>query len=238
MITSAYTPDPAAGSRARVAMGLAALLMLAACGKSEKVQTTSERLAAVQQKQETTPDFYVPRKTVDYMADLKNIKDAPKETPKPAEKAAAPAPSPAPVAAAPAPAPAPVQVAAAPVRAAPAPTPTPPPAQPSAGAPGSNVVASAAPTARPAAPAPSTAVTVLSREQPDFPREAVRAGVETGTVRARLTIGASGEVTNVAIVQAQPVRVFDRAVQGALARWKFNPGADGRTYDTEVAFQR
>jgi protein TonB len=212
-----------------------AALVLAACDKSDKVPTTAERLASVQQKQETTPDFYVPRKTVDYMSDLKNIKDAPKETPKVAERAAAPAPAPAPVAAAPAPAPAPTPAAAAPAKTAPAPAPAQP--QPAASAPASNVVASAAPTARPA-PAASTTVTVLSREQPDFPREAIRAGAESGTVRARITIGANGEVTNVAIVQAQPARIFDRAVQGALGRWKFNPGADGRTYDTEVLFQR
>lgn len=233
MTPSAYTPDPVANRtclRMTACVGLA--LALAACGKTEKIPTTTERLASVQQKQETTPDFYVPRKTVDYMSDLKNIKDAPKEVPKAPERASAPAPAPAPVAAAPTPAP----VAAIPVKTAPAPAPV--VAQPAASAPASNVVASAAPTARPAAPAPSTAVTVLSREQPDFPREAVRAGVESGTVRARLTIGPAGDVTNVAIVQAQPARVFDRAVQVALARWKFNPGAEGRTYDTEVLFQR
>jgi protein TonB len=252
MITSAYTPDPAAcsGPNAalpvlRIAACVFALLALAACGKGDKVQTTAERLAAVQQKQETTPDFYVPRKTVDYMADLKGIKDAPreapKEVPKGAERVSVPVPtSPsAPAQAITAAVSAPAQVATAtPARAAPTPAPAPPPALPSAGAPGNNIVASAGPTARPVAPAPSTAVLVLTREQPDFPREAIRAGTETGTVRARLTIGANGEVTSVAIVQAQPARVFDRAVQGALARWKFNPGADGRTYDTEVVFQR
>jgi TonB family protein len=56
-------------------------------------------------------------------------------------------------------------------------------------------------------------------------------------VRARLTINAAGDVTNVAILQAQPVRVFDRSVQLALGRWKFNAGVDGRTFDTEVGFK-
>ena len=47
-----------------------------------------------------------------------------------------------------------------------------------------------------------------------------------------------GNVTRVDIVTAQPRRVFDDAVTLALAQWKFNDGAAGRTYDTEVVFQR
>ena len=79
---------------------------------------------------------------------------------------------------------------------------------------------------------------MVAREQPEFPRDAARQGVESGAVRARLTINASGDVTNVAIVQARPLRVFDRAVTTALSRWKFNAGAEGRTYETEVSFSR
>ncbi len=219
----------------RLLLALTAACLLAACGKSERIPTTAERLSSVQNKQETQPDFYVPRKTVDYMGDLKSLKDAPaKQEPapvkaepaKPAE--AKPAPVETKVAAAPAPAP---------VQAAPAPVQTPPP---SAAAPASNVVASAAPTARPAPP-PTKDVTpiisVVSRESPQFPREATRAGIESGTVRAKLTINAAGEVTNVAILQAQPARVFDRSVQSALSRWKFNPGADNRSYETEIGFK-
>ena len=208
-------------------------LALTACGKSDRIPTTAERLSSVQQKQETQPDFYVPRKTVDYMADLKSLKDAPAKTePVPVSKAepakaveSRPAPQETKVAAAPAPAPAPVSQ---PV--------TPPP---TAAAPPPNVVASAAPTARPAAPRQDAVpiVSVVSREQPAFPREALRSGVENGTVRARMTINAAGEVTNVAILQAQPARVFDRSVQQALGRWKFNPGTDGRTFDTEIGFK-
>ena len=100
-------------------------------------------------------------------------------------------------------------------------------------------MAPAAPVA--AAPVTRTAdatVTVISREQPNFPREAIRQGVEGGTVRARITINALGDVTSVTIVSARPARVFDREVQLALQRWKFNAGADGRTFDTEINFQR
>ncbi|MBI3715549.1 MAG: energy transducer TonB [Betaproteobacteria bacterium] len=204
------------------AVGAAILLLLAACQKSDPVPTTADRLKSVAQRQDTQPDFFAPRKSVDYMASLKNFKDAPAPAPAPA------APAPAPVKTEPAKAPAP-EVRPAPV-APPVAAPTPAPAP--------VVVASAAPTARPAAPAVDPqAVTVIKREQPDFPRDAIRAGVEAGTVRAKITMNAGGDVTNVTIVASNPPRVFDRAVRSSLERWKFNPGADGRTYETEIGFK-
>ena len=204
-------------------LAAASILLLGACQKSETVQTTAERLKSVEQKQQTQPDFYAPRKSVDYMTDLKNLKDAPTKPEPVAAPAKAAETRPAPVAAPTAPAPTPTRA----TEAAPA---TPPPVQ----------VASAAPTARPAAPKPdlSMQTTALSREQPDFPREAIRQNIDTGTVRAKLTINVAGEVTNVAIVQSRPPRIFDRAVITSLSRWKFNPGADGRSYETEINFQR
>lgn len=238
-------PKAVAAPAALLTCALAA--MLAGCGKSEKIPTTAERLASVQQKQETQPDFYIPRKTVDYMGDLKSLKDAPASAPAAPPTVTAPA---APRTAEPARAPDPVKpaetrpapqetktaAAAAPEPAKPAVTPV--AAPPSPAAPANNVVASAAPSARPAAPQESpAAINVISRAQPEFPREALRQGIESGTVRARLTISANGEVTNVAILQAQPARVFDRSVQTALRKWRFNPGADNRSYDTEVGFK-
>ena len=212
--------------------GMIVVAAISACEKTEKIPTTAERLSSVQQKQETQPDFFVPRKTVDYMTDLKSLKDTPARTePAPRAEPAKPVetrPQESKVAAAPAPVPA------APVVSQPTPAPA-----PATAAPASNVVASAAPTARPAAPRTDAVpvVSVVSREQPAFPREALRSGIDTGTVRARMTISASGDVTNVAILQAQPTRVFDRSVQTALTRWKFNPGTEGRTFDTEIAFK-
>jgi TonB family protein len=212
---------------------VAAVLALTACNKTERVPTTAERLANVQQKQETEKDFYVPRKQhsyLDQMKDLKDVAAAPKAAPAaPAapERSAAATPAPAAPVAAP-PVVQPVTQAPAPVVQQPAVPPAPPPVQ----------VASAAPTARPAAPAPTTSVTVLQRESPEFPREASRAGIDSGTIRARISINAAGDAINVSILQANPPRVFDRSVQNALSKWKFNPGADGRTYDTEVAFSR
>lgn len=202
-----------------LAPAIAAVALLAACGKNERVVTTEERLKAVQTKQETQPDFFVPRKTVDYVGDLKTIRAAAKPDPAfKTESAKIAATEPA----------KPSQTEPTEALVAPA-----APTQPAVVAAPAPVVA--APTPRPAA---EVAVTVVSREQPSFPREAVRQNVESGTVRARMNINALGDVTGVIIISARPVRIFDREVQLALQRWKFNPGADGRTFDTEINFQR
>lgn len=260
-------PDPALSSlslRRAIpsAYFVAIVVSLTACQKSDLGPTTAERLKSTEQRQQTVPDFYVPRKTVDYMSDLKAIKETtpPVEPPKkdlpgkdlPSKEAALKTPADAKGVAGKAATAAPVTTAAAPMLApsgalggapvaiSPAPSPTPPPkaAEPVV-APAPAVVASAAPTSRPAPSQDvSPVISVVAREQPEFPRDAARQGVESGAVRARLTINASGDVTNVAIVQARPLRVFDRAVTTALSRWKFNAGAEGRTYETEVSFSR
>ena len=74
--------------------------------------------------------------------------------------------------------------------------------------------------------------------EPEFPREAVVAGAASGMVKARMTIDATGEVTRVEIVDAQPRRVFDRAVVKTLSQWKFSPGGNGRSKEIEIAFKR
>jgi len=233
MITNQFV-TAAMTRRSNLLLPLALATALSACQKVETVPTTAERLKYVEQKQQTQPDYYVPRKAVDYMSDLKTLKDntpapkvAPLESPAKAAEAkqiVAEANSAAPVVAAPAPTPSP-----APVQAAPPPAAVAPPA---------NVVASAAPTARPIPPKENpAAITVVSREQPDFPRDAARKGVESGTVRARVMINATGAVSSVVILESKPPRVFDRAVSQALQRWKFNPGADGRSYEAEINFK-
>lgn len=211
---------------------LTLVTIISACQKAETVPTTAERLKYVEQKQQTEPDYYVPRKVVDYMSDLKSLKENVAKT--------VPVPPPPPAAVTAKAADTKPVVDEARPAAAVVVTPIPAPIQtlPAAATPAANVVASAAPTARPV-PAKdiASAVTVLSREQPDFPREAVRAGIESGSVRARMVINAAGGVSNVVILEARPTRVFDRSVSQALQRWKFNPGAEGRTYETEVNFK-
>lgn len=105
------------------------------------------------------------------------------------------------------------------------PTPMPLPAQPAA-------------PQRMAAAVGTTPLMPLSHAVPAFPAEAEQAGVKSGSVRAQLAIDAEGNVTSVRILAATPERVFDRAVNESLVRWKFAPGAPGRQFDAEIEFRR
>ena len=80
--------------------------------------------------------------------------------------------------------------------------------------------------------------TLVSQVDPEFPREALVAGATAGKVRARVTIDSQGEVVRVEILEANPRRVFDRAVVKTLSQWKFSAGADGRVREIDVDFKR
>ncbi len=114
---------------------------------------------------------------------------------------------------------------------------TPPAAAENKPSPAPVQLASAAPAAAPARPEPAAPnKKPVYRETPEFPREALREGIESGSVQARLSVNEAGKVTKVEIIEAKPRRVFDRAVIAALSRWRFQPAAAGFTVDTEVAF--
>jgi len=99
-------------------------------------------------------------------------------------------------------------------------------------------LAAAAPTAAAPRPVPVAELKAITRDAPDFPREAISAGVKGGVVTARIHVEANGKVSAVDILAGQPPHVFDRAVRNALSRWQFEPMAAGRTSDVEVNFQR
>ncbi|HUP98005.1 MAG TPA: TonB family protein [Usitatibacter sp.] len=79
---------------------------------------------------------------------------------------------------------------------------------------------------------------LVSKVEPEFPREAVQAGVNKGIVKARMTIDGTGEVTRVEVLDANPRRVFDRAVVRTLSQWRFNSGSAGRLVEIDVNFTR
>jgi periplasmic protein TonB len=79
---------------------------------------------------------------------------------------------------------------------------------------------------------------LVSRVEPEFPREASQAGVDKGKVKARMTLDAKGEVVRVEILEATPRRIFDRAVTRTLSQWKFNAGPEGRQAEVEIDFTR
>lgn len=92
-----------------------------------------------------------------------------------------------------------------------------------------------------APPAPKPAVrqgvSCQKQDRPTFPRAAIRAGIQKGTVMAVVSVDEKGNVTDVKITSADPPRVFDGAVQDALREWKCL--ADGTKYmaSVEVGFK-
>ncbi len=92
--------------------------------------------------------------------------------------------------------------------------------------------------AKPAVPAPTATVILLSRARVEFPVEAAARRIDAGIVKARVTINAAGGVSNVQILEARPRRYFDGEATRALKLFKFNPGLEGRTYEVEIEFQR
>src|SRR6185295_8214412 len=93
-------------------------------------------------------------------------------------------------------------------------------------------------TPPPASVAVVAAVTPISRAPVDFPRAAARQGIDAGTVKARLAINAEGRVTEVRVLASKPEGVFDREAIRSLEQWRFNTGAQGRSYEVEIAFKR
>ena len=77
----------------------------------------------------------------------------------------------------------------------------------------------------------------VSKVVPEFPREAQLASVDKGRVKARLTVDAKGEVTRVDIVEANPRRVFDRAVVRSLSQWRYEPGPADRSVEVDLDFK-
>lgn len=89
-----------------------------------------------------------------------------------------------------------------------------------------------------AAHAGASDATLVTRVEPEFPREAIQAGAEKGLVKARMTLDATGEVTRVEVLEANPRRVFDKAVVRTLSQWKFNAGNPGRAVEIDIDFKR
>lgn len=77
---------------------------------------------------------------------------------------------------------------------------------------------------------------IVKKVPPEFPSEASKKGITTGVVKAKLVIEADGKVSDVEILEAEPKRVFDRAVKAALMEWKFEAGEKG-THEVKLVFK-
>ncbi|MFZ6873550.1 energy transducer TonB [Undibacterium sp. Di27W] len=85
-------------------------------------------------------------------------------------------------------------------------------------------VVAAAPKPAPApAPVENLTLKVVSSVQPKYPSTAVRAGVTSGVVSARVHIDTDGKVSQVDIVKANPPKHFDKEVIAAASQWKYAP---------------
>lgn len=134
----------------------------------------------------------------------------------------------------------------------PAPAPQTAVALPQAAVPAPAVAVAA--VARPAEPAPAlqreteTAVKaekkpasngprLTYREKAEFPPEALLSDIRKGSVRARLAIDESGNVTDVTIVGAQGGRLFSRPAIAALKKWRYEPTGQRETTVAEIEFR-
>lgn len=114
---------------------------------------------------------------------------------------------------------------------APPPTRSEPPPQP--------VAAQPQPAAPPPAAAPARAsggLVPISTPQPAYPPEARRAGA-SGEVTVSFTVNTDGSVSNVELISAKPRGLFDRSVQGAVRRWRFQPTDSAQTVTRTFTFR-
>lgn len=69
---------------------------------------------------------------------------------------------------------------------------------------------------------PSSGGELLHIEEPAYPRHALRRGIE-GQVELAFTIGVDGRVSDVAVIEARPAGIFDRAATDAIRGWRYTP---------------
>lgn len=79
------------------------------------------------------------------------------------------------------------------------------------------------------------ALVPIVRIQPPYPRRAALAGTE-GWVKVSFTVTETGAVIDPRVEDANPPRIFDRAVLGTIVKWKFQPQrVDGRPVRVRAA---
>lgn len=85
--------------------------------------------------------------------------------------------------------------------------------------------------------AQAAAPKIIKKVPPEFPREAAQQSITSGVIKAKMSIDGEGKVTEVAIVEAEPRRVFDRAVTRALMDWRFEASGEKQTHEVKLVFR-
>ena len=77
-------------------------------------------------------------------------------------------------------------------------------------------------------------MTILARTPPLYPLRARQRGTQ-GWVSVRLLVDEQGNVTDVLILSAQPVGVFEESVRRCVRNWRFSPGTvEGQPVKAQV----
>jgi protein TonB len=85
--------------------------------------------------------------------------------------------------------------------------------------------------------AQASAPKIVKKVPPEFPAEAARQSISAGTVRAKMSIEADGKVSGVEILEAEPRKVFDKAVTRALMDWRFEASGEKQTHEVKLVFK-
>lgn len=73
----------------------------------------------------------------------------------------------------------------------------------------------------------------IVRVEPIYPRRAAEQMIE-GWVTLQFDISTTGATTNVKVIDSQPKRIFDRAAERAVSKWKYRPKiVDGKALVTK-----
>lgn len=103
-----------------------------------------------------------------------------------------------------------------------APTQSAPPPAPAAPPPVTTTTTTTAASPPPAAAPAVREARLLSRVDPEYPREAMR-GRQQGWAEVEFTIGLDGSISDPQVVASRPARIFDRAAIRAIQQWRFEP---------------
>ena len=82
-------------------------------------------------------------------------------------------------------------------------------------------------------------IVLVERVEPKFPPQAIRQGINAGTVTVQFTVQTDGSVSDAVVTAATPRRgIFDDAALRAVTKWKFKSLAAPRQTSVVVEFNQ